>query len=248
MPKHAAFGMEMDHLDVLVVDASRPMQTILRSMLMSLKVGRIRIFDDGLEALQAMLAEPPHVIISDWHMKPTSGYQLLRMIRHRQMEPLSFVPLIFVTSHGTRAVVERAFKEGAHHLLVKPMSPATLHQRLMWLAKDPRHFVRRGDRYVIEGVEEAMSNLQTKWQQLKRAREYHERSIKQAADVQEFVDGIFNGEISLDDVDIGAFPGAEDAAPDSTHGKASRVDGDLLEGADADDQQKSANGYADLTN
>ena len=144
MPPHTAYGIDMEMLDVIVVEDSKPMQTILRSMLSTLRVARIRMFDDAMEALQAMLSEPPHVIISDWHMEPTSGYQLLRMIRHRQMEPLCFVPLVFVTAHGTRAVAEKAFRGGAHYLLVKPMSPNTLHQRLMCLARDSRRFVRRG--------------------------------------------------------------------------------------------------------
>jgi len=205
MPPHAAYGIDMERLDVIVVEDSKPMQTILRSMLATLRVARIRMFDDGMEALQAMLSEPPNVIISDWNMVPTSGYQLLRMIRHRQMEPLCFVPLIFVTAHGTRAVVEKAFRGGAHYLLVKPMSPATLHQRLMCLARDSRPFVRRGDHFVIEGVDTAIEDLQEKWQSLRRARAYHERNNKRAAEVQRFVDRIFNGELSLEDIDAGYF-------------------------------------------
>ena len=150
--QHAAYQVPIEELDVIVIDDSKSMQTIVRSMLIAMRVHRVRVFDTADEALQSMLTEPPHIILTDWKMKPTNGYQLLRSIRQRQMAPLCYVPLMFITAHGTRALVERALRSGAHHLLVKPLSPAALFDRLLWVTRDPRPMVLNG-RITIKSKE-----------------------------------------------------------------------------------------------
>ena len=87
MKHHAAYGLELEELDVAIVEDSKAMQTILRSILLSFKVARVRVYDSGDDAVEGMLNEPPNVILTDWRMEPVSGYQLLRLIRHRHMEP-----------------------------------------------------------------------------------------------------------------------------------------------------------------
>ena len=149
---HAAFQRKMDALDVVVVEDSRPMQTILRSILSACGVARLRVYDRAEQALKDMLVEPPHVLITDWRMEPMSGFRLVRTIRHKSLEPLCFTPAIMVTGHATRAFVDRAFRIGVHQLMVKPIAPAALQKRLHWLAGDDRTYTLRGDRYVIDGV------------------------------------------------------------------------------------------------
>ena len=35
--------------------------------------------------MQAMMVEPPHLLITDWHMLPTDGLTLVRSMRRRRM-------------------------------------------------------------------------------------------------------------------------------------------------------------------
>jgi len=171
MKHHAAFNLTIEDLDVVVVDDSKPMQTLIRSILLSFRVARVRVFDSVDEALQSMMAEPPNVILTDWRMAPTSGYQFLRLIRHRHMEPLCFVPLMFITAHGTRALVNKALRAGAHHLLVKPLSPSTLYSRLRWLVQDERQMIlEHSGFYNVAGINETMNAQAEKLQSLHQAR------------------------------------------------------------------------------
>ena len=157
MTTHRAYGLAMEALDVAVVDDSRPMQTLLRSMLGAHRVGRIRVFDGAEQAFQAMLQEAPHLLIADWKMKPVSGYQLLRAIRHKDVTPLCTVPVIMISGHATRGLVESAFRAGAHSFLVKPIAPAALYRAIVRVLADRRSFQLDGDALVIDGVSEKLA-------------------------------------------------------------------------------------------
>ncbi len=157
MTTHRAYGVALESLDVAVVEDSRPMQTLLRSMLAAHKVARIRVFDAAEAAFQSMLNEPPHLIIADWKMKPVSGYQLLRAIRHKDIAPLCTVPVVMISGHATRGLVEQAYQAGAHSFLVKPIAPAILHRAIMRVLGDKRSFQLDGDALVIDGVAEKLA-------------------------------------------------------------------------------------------
>lgn len=192
MKNHTAYGLSMEDLDIVVVDDSRPMQSILRSILLSFKVARVRVFDSVDEALNAMVAEPPNMILTDWRMAPTSGYQLLRLIRHRHMEPLCYVPLLFVTAHGTRALVDRALRSGAHHLVVKPVSPSTLFNRLRWLMEDNRPMIlEHSGFYNIQGINQAIDSQKERGKTLFQAKTIHDRSAHRLVKVRGAVEKEF---------------------------------------------------------
>jgi two-component system phosphate regulon response regulator PhoB len=157
MTTHRAYGVAVESLDVAVVEDSRPMQTLLRSMLAAQRVGRIRVYDGAEEAFHAMVQEAPHLVIADWKMKPVSGYQLLRAIRHKDIAPLCTVPLIMISGHATRSLVESAYQAGAHSFLVKPIAPAVLYRAIQRVLADRRSFQLDGDALVIDGVSEKLA-------------------------------------------------------------------------------------------
>ncbi|WP_305987467.1 response regulator [Roseibium sp. MMSF_3544] len=193
MKHHAAFGLAMEDIDAVVVEDSKPMQTILRSILLSFKVARVRVFDSVDDALEASLAEPPNVILTDWRMEPTSGYQFLRLVRHRHMEPLCYVPILFVTAHGTRPLVDKALRAGAHHVLVKPLSPSTLYKRLRWLMTDDRPMILENSGfYNIYGIQRSMDEQAEKMQSLAGARLHHKIAVQKRAEVDSVVEEEFD--------------------------------------------------------
>lgn len=166
MTKHYAYGRTIDDLDVVIVDDSKPMQAILRSTLASFKVRRVRVFDGASEAIEAMRIDPPNLILTDLLMKPVSGYQFLLQIRHRRLAPLCFLPVLFVTAHGTRTVVDKILRAGAQNILVKPVSPSALYERLNWTLRDSRELTLDDNgRYSIRGVAELLDEKARKWKQ-----------------------------------------------------------------------------------
>lgn len=157
MPHHSTYAVPNEQLDVVVIDDSKTMQGIIRSMLNAMKVRRIRLFDSTETALHAMLNEPPNLIICEWRAGLVSGHQLLRMVRARFMEPLCYVPVIIMTATPTRAIIDKAMGSGANLIVVKPISPAVMQERIAWLQRDQRELILgpRGA-FEIAGVRESM--------------------------------------------------------------------------------------------
>lgn len=161
-PRHAAFDTPLEELNVVVIDPSRTMQTILRSMLQQLRPRRIRMYDAATDALRDMLLEPPSLVLTDWRMEPVSGHRLLKVLRHKSMAPLCFVPIIVVTGQATRSSVESAFRIGAHAVMVKPIAPTALRQRIEWILQDDRPFSLVDENWVIDGVANVLDEQREK--------------------------------------------------------------------------------------
>lgn len=140
MRHHRAFGAAVESLDIVVVDDAKPMQTILRSILIANKVERVRCFDDAATALAAMTVEPPTLAIVDWGMRPTDGLTLVRTMRQPEAGALALVPVILITAHPTKSLVGRAIGLGVHSVVAKPFSPATLMRRVEAILSDDRLF------------------------------------------------------------------------------------------------------------
>ncbi|MEO0637879.1 MAG: response regulator [Pseudomonadota bacterium] len=156
---NATFQVPIENLNVVVVEQSKPMQTIMRSVLTSIKVSRVRIFDSVNDALRSMHSERPHVVLTDLAMQPTSGIDLIRLMRRPDMDPLCYVPVIVVTAQASRSMLMQAVEVGAHHVLAKPVSPMIILKTLKWLSRDARVIAEEGGRYIITGHEEIVSNL-----------------------------------------------------------------------------------------
>ena len=168
MRHHRAFGVNIDQLDVVIVDDSRPIQTILRSILHSFRVERVRVFDNAEDALQSMLVDPPHLLITDWNMKPTDGLTLIRTMRDPRAGPVALVPAIVVTAHATRPLIEASVRSGAHYVVAKPLAPQTILKRMEALTIDRRCFVldKAVGGYRLEGQEAALQAQRERWAKL----------------------------------------------------------------------------------
>lgn len=206
MEHHAAFGLDIDSLDIVIVDDSKTVLTMIRSMISSLKVARVRTYDRGDLALQAIMHEPPNVILTDLAMSPMSGMQLLRLVRQKTMEPLCYIPVIVVTAHATQARVAQLFEAGAHHVLAKPLSSAVLQQRLKSLCADRRVMRLDGERYVIDGMHEVLEEKRSRMRSLEKARQFHTEVLPQALENQKEVDSILADSHSLADDDHRPMP------------------------------------------
>lgn len=169
---HTAFGKDISHLDVVLVEHSKPTQAIMRGILGSLQLGRVRIYDNPKDALPILISDPPDLVLSSWEMRPVSGYQLLKLMRSGRVPELINVPLIFITAYGTRALVTRAMEAGAHHLLVTPISAQTLRRCLEQVATDRRRFIRDDDgSYVLEGTRRLIEENRKRFAALDKAKE-----------------------------------------------------------------------------
>lgn len=157
MLMHRALGRDLDSLDVAIIDNKRPMLAAMRAMLAAIGVGRIETFESPTEALDAMRANVPDVVVAASAMQPLTGYALVKTMRRMDGEPLCFVPAVIMSTHARPSHVEDALRAGAHQVLVLPTSASTLYRRLDWLLNDDRPYELAGDHYVIAGMEQRVS-------------------------------------------------------------------------------------------
>ena len=163
-----AHGVALEDLDVVVVDDSKPMQTIVRSMLNAARVHRVRTFDQAGDAYRSMLVEPPHLLITDWNLPDSDGLALVRSLRDPRSGPLVAVPAILITGHATRNLVEKAIASGIHFVLAKPLSPSNVLKRITAAIADDRRFVLDRSRgyYVLQGADELLAGQRQRWRAL----------------------------------------------------------------------------------
>ncbi|MDR3493206.1 MAG: response regulator [Ancalomicrobiaceae bacterium] len=169
---HAACGRAFGQLDIVVIDDAKTMQTIVRSMLHSFRVGRVRTFDGAAAAMQSMIVEPPHLVIVDWHMAPVDGISLIQAMRAERMGALALVPALLITAHPTRKLVEASIRASAHSLLAKPFAPATLLKRIEAIVSDRRPFVLdiEAHEWMLKGTIETLETQRARWRKYHSAR------------------------------------------------------------------------------
>ena len=139
--------MAIKDLNVLIVEDNGGMRLLLRTLLNAFGIKSIAQASDGSEALRMIPTGGYDLVISDWEMTPMKGGEFLRELRSLDNEPFCFIPVILLTGHASRALVQQAFDNGATHLLVKPVTAASLLHRIEWVLADDRPYSVAGAIY-----------------------------------------------------------------------------------------------------
>ena len=69
------------------------------------------------------------------------GYDFVRWLRRSGLPQNAFASVILISGHTRTENVARARDCGANFIIVKPISPSVLLQRVIWVAKENRQFV-----------------------------------------------------------------------------------------------------------
>ncbi len=126
--------VEVRKLRVLAVDDD-PAVLRLISTIMSAAGHEVSTAMDGKEALDAILADCPDMLITDWDMPQMDGLELCSRVRRENLPHYLYV--ILLTAKSCADDVVRGLDTGADDFLSKPIMPAILRAR-----------VRAGDRML----------------------------------------------------------------------------------------------------
>jgi two-component system chemotaxis response regulator CheY len=115
-------------MKILIVDDSKTMRTIEKSVLAAL--GDVEIVEaaDGMEALVVMAnaSAPFDLVLVDWNMPALDGRQFVARIRAKD----TTTPLMMVTTEAGKAQVMDALKGGANGYVIKPFTADVLLERV----------------------------------------------------------------------------------------------------------------------
>lgn len=115
-------------MPVLIVDDYKTMLRIIRNLLKQLGFNDIDEAADGAEALKKMRDKKYALVISDWNMKPMTGFDLLKKVRSDS--GLRDTPFIMVTAESKSKNVIAAREAGVDNYIVKPFNAATLQTKI----------------------------------------------------------------------------------------------------------------------
>ena len=115
-------------MKILVVDDSRAMRMIVKKTLREAGFGGhdIEEAEDGAKALDAIKAETPDVVMSDWNMPNMNGIELLEAVNAEGIR----TKFGFVTTESTTEMRKRATDAGAKFMIAKPFTPESFQKAL----------------------------------------------------------------------------------------------------------------------
>jgi CheY-like chemotaxis protein len=113
---------------VLIAEDDKMIQAMLGNIL-SKHGYRVVVAIDGMEAFRSVIAEKPHVIITDKEMPKLDGYAFLEALKN--VPEARSVPVILVTGKILNAEEEaKIFDRGFFDFIPKPVSEVTLLTRV----------------------------------------------------------------------------------------------------------------------
>lgn len=133
---------QFQNISVLVVEESREMLSLIRSVLTTFGVGRVHGALSAEEGFHVFCKEDPDILLVDWLSEPTTGLALTKRIRTDALSPNPYVPIILMTGFSQKKRVTLARDSGITEFLVKPFTSQTLFRRIQQIVERPRQFVR----------------------------------------------------------------------------------------------------------
>lgn len=145
-------------LKALCVDGNGLGLDILSQTLLGFGVDRILRAPTADEAKAILTKEVIDLVLCDAQLGDESGHDFVRWLRLSQMEPNCHAPVFVITGHAIEPEVVKARDCGCSFVIAKPVSPAVLMQRILWVAGADRSFIESDNytgpdrRFKFEGV------------------------------------------------------------------------------------------------
>jgi two-component system, chemotaxis family, chemotaxis protein CheY len=111
---------------IMLIDDSKTMRNIQKSVLKQLGYTEIEEASDGQDALSKISAFNPDLCLVDWNMPNMDGLAFVKAFRQQNKT----TPLIMVTTEAMKPRVIQAINAGINSYIVKPFTPELLSERI----------------------------------------------------------------------------------------------------------------------
>ncbi len=115
---------------ILVVDDSSPMRAVIIKTIKAsgFSTAEFHQAENGKEALAMMKSTWLDLVITDYNMPEMNGMALIREMQKDEI--LSTIPILVITTEGSKEKVEAFIKSGATGYVKKPFSPEEIRSKL----------------------------------------------------------------------------------------------------------------------
>jgi two-component system chemotaxis response regulator CheY len=116
--------------NVLIVDDSTPMRAVIKKVVKAsgFNSGRIYEASNGKEALGLLEKEWLDIVLTDYNMPEMDGLMLLEEMQKN--ETFRSIPVVMITTEGSKQRVDEFLKKGAKAYIKKPFSPEEIKHKL----------------------------------------------------------------------------------------------------------------------
>jgi two-component system chemotaxis response regulator CheY len=115
-----------DTLRVMIVDDMGVSRGLLVQAIEEMGIWKNQAENDGRAALNKLIADPVHLVLSDYNMPGMDGLELLRALRQHQAT--ARIGFILVTGNPTPDLVAKGKALGLNNIIKKPFSTASMKQ------------------------------------------------------------------------------------------------------------------------
>lgn len=140
LPPEMRINLERTRL--LLCDDNEQALSVESAMFRGFGMHRQYKASNAKEAMQIVGSREVDLIVMDCGMPDMDGYDFVKWLRTQGPGDAAYIPCILMTGHAAQRLVEKSRDCGANFVISKPFTPQVLLQRVYWVAKDERQFVR----------------------------------------------------------------------------------------------------------
>ncbi|SFS86349.1 response regulator [Brevundimonas viscosa] len=137
--------VNLEHSSVLLIDDNQKSLDMLSSIFHGFGVKEQIKCESAIAATDILKRRMVDLVLVDCSMPEMDGYDFVRWLRRETTPPLRYVPIIMLTGHAAQSLVHKSRDCGASFVVAKPLTPAVLLKRILWLGMDERQFVEADD-------------------------------------------------------------------------------------------------------
>ncbi len=125
--------------NILIVDDSPPMRAVIKKTVKvsGFNVGQVFEASNGREALDVLRREWMDLVVSDHNMPEMNGLEMLEEMKKDEL--LRSVPVVMVTTEGSRERVETFRSMGIADYIKKPFTPEEIRSKLNRIMGEEEH-------------------------------------------------------------------------------------------------------------
>lgn len=123
--------------NVLIVDDSGPMRAVIKKVVKAsgFNLGQIFEASNGMEALGVLDREWLDLVLTDYNMPEMDGLMLLEEMQKN--ESFMSIPVVMITTEGSKQRIEEFLEKGAMAYIKKPFSPEEIKHKLNRIMGEP---------------------------------------------------------------------------------------------------------------
>ena len=116
--------------NILVVDDSMPMRKVIKKTIKASGFGMAEYEEagDGIEALKVLKEKWVDIVVTDFNMPNMNGLELVTEMK--KDEVLKTIPVLVITTEGSKSRVEEFEEKGVAGYIKKPFTPEEIRAKL----------------------------------------------------------------------------------------------------------------------